>query len=196
MKKKHIWRILLFFTLMAMGLLRMKNENSETIEKNLKNNIIRFHVRAESDRRRDQKEKLRVRDAVIDYISPYMERAKTKEEAMAILRKEKKGIIRAAGEALKGKRKPGITVSYTSEQFPEKEYGRYVFPEGRYDALRVDIGKAEGHNWWCVMFPNLCMTKDEQEEINQKAEKKMERLLSKQTFHAIRKNKYFSWLIK
>ena len=110
------------------------------------------------------------------------------------MKEKKEGIKRTAEQVLADQGNPRkVRVSFTTESFPEKEYGDYVFPEGIYDAVRVDLGNAAGHNWWCVMFPDLCITKDEKQKINEKAEEKMKELLGEETVRSIRKNKYFRW---
>lgn len=197
MKKKHMRGILFLIVGMFAFFIAGEKKTSRNIEKNLKENIIRFHVRANSDSKYDQRNKLKVRDAVVDYVSSYMENADTKEEAMKILRQEKGGIQKTAEETLRrlGDSKK-IKVYYTTETFPEKTYGNYTFPEGVYDAVRVDIGTAKGHNWWCVMFPDLCVTKDDEIEINQSAKKKMEQLLGKKAVNHLEANRYLQWLWK
>lgn len=189
---------ILFLMLGIIGLCMIGEKRiSAKIEKDLKENIIRFHVRANSDSKADQQDKLKVRNAVVDYMGPYMEKAETKEEAMKILKQKKGGIQKTAEDTLEKLGKiPKITVYFTTEEFPQKTYGTYVFPEGVYDAVRVDIGAARGHNWWCVMFPDLCITKDDEMEINQNAKKKMEHLLGSSTVKAMEKNRYLHWLIK
>ena len=167
------------------------------IQQNLKNHLIRFHVRANSDSSFDQACKLKVRDAVISKVSQMMDKADTKEEAFDILKKQKDSIKNTAQEILK---KEGVIqkvkVHFVQEKFPEKTYGQYTFPEGIYDALRIDLGEAKGHNWWCVMFPDLCVTKDDKVRINNTARKKMEKLLGKKTIRKITKDKYLGWLFK
>ena len=167
------------------------------IQQNLKNNLIRFHVRANSGSSFDQACKLKVRDAVISKVSQMMDKADTKEEAFDILKKQKDSIKNTAQEILK---KEGVIqkvkVHFVQEKFPEKTYGQYTFPEGIYDALRIDLGEAKGHNWWCVMFPDLCVTKDDKVRINNTARKKMEKLLGKKVVEKITKDKYLGWLFK
>ena len=167
------------------------------IQQNLKNNLIRFHVRANSGSSFDQACKLKVRDAVISKVSQMMDKADTKEEAFDILKKQKDSIKNTAQEILK---KEGVIqkvkVHFVQEKFPEKTYGQYTFPEGIYDALRIDLGEAKGHNWWCVMFPDLCVTKDDKVRINNTARKKMEKLLGKKAVEKFTKDKYLGWLFK
>lgn len=194
MKVKYIQRVVFAAAVIMVLLAAPQNRISAGIQKNLRDQVLRFHVRANSDSREDQRQKLLVRDAVIDYVSPFMEKAESKEEAVKILKEKKEGIKRTAEHVLADQGNPRkVRVSFTTESFPEKEYGDYVFPEGIYDAVRVDLGNAAGHNWWCVMFPDLCITKDEKQKINEKAEEKMKELLGEETVRSIRKNKYFRW---
>lgn len=195
MKWKYIQRIVFAAAGIIFLLAAAQNRISAGVQENLKNKILRFHVRANSDSYEDQRAKLLVRDAVIGYVSPLMEEAETKEEAVNILKEKKEGIQKTAEQVLKDQGNlQQVTVSFTTEVFPEKEYGNYVFPEGIYDAVRVDLGGAAGHNWWCVMFPDLCITKDEKQKINKKAEEKMKELLGEETVRSMKKNKYFGWL--
>lgn len=186
------------FLIMFFGMIMISQRISNAkIQQNLKNNLIRFHVRANSNSRTDQAYKLKVRDAVIDQISPRLCKAKTKEEAFKILKTQKNRIKNTAREILKKEGvKQKVSVRFVQERFPEKNYGQYTFPEGIYDAVRIDLGKAKGHNWWCVMFPDLCVTKDDKVRINNTARKKMEKLLGKKTIDKITKDKYLGWLFE
>ena len=187
-----------FFLIIIFGMIVIGQRTSNAkIQQNLKNNLIRFHVRANSNSPADQAYKLKVRDAVIDQISPKLCEAKTKEEAFKILKIQKNRIKNTAREILnKEGVKQKVTVRFVQERFPEKSYGQYTFPEGIYDAVRIDLGKAKGHNWWCVMFPDLCVTKDDKVRINNTARKKMEKLLGKKTIDKITKDKYLGWLFE
>ena len=115
-------------------------------------------------------------------VSLKMQKNRIKNTAQEILKKE--GVKQKAN------------VHFVQEKFPEKNYGQYTFPEGIYDAVRIDLGAAKGHNWWCVMFPDLCVTKDDKVRINNTARKKMEKLLGKKTIRKITKDKYLGWLFK
>src|SRR5699024_1387470 len=180
--------------IIALAAVRMRI--SASVQEDLREQVLRFHVRANSDSAEDQREKLMVRDAVIDYVSPYMEQAETKEEAVEILKEKKEEIRRTADGVLERQGNPRkVEVYFTTESFPEREYDGYTFPAGVYDAVRVDLGEAGGHNWWCVMFPDLCMTKDEKEKISREAEEKMKKLLGEETVKAIQNSRHFSWLL-
>lgn len=196
-KKKRIKEII--FLLVIVGIsagITMKRSNKK-IQQDLKQNLIRFHIRANSDSKTDQTYKLKVRDAVINELSPKLEQAETKEEAFTIIKKQKRRIKNTAMEILKKEGvKQKVNVHFVQEKFPEKTYGQYTFPKGIYDAVRIDLGKAAGHNWWCVMFPDLCVTKDDKVRINNTARKKMEKLLGKKTINKITKDKYLGWLFE
>ena len=195
--KKNMIRGCLFFIIIAGSIMIWQRYTSHKIQQNLKNNLIRFHVRANSDSRFDQACKLKVRDAVIGKVSQMMDGADTKEEAFYILKIQKNRIKNTAQEILKKEGvKQKVTVHFVQEKFPEKSYGQYTFPEGIYDALRIDLGEAKGHNWWCVMFPDLCVTKDDKVRINNTARKKMEKLLGRKAVEKITKEKYLGWLFE
>ena len=196
MKTKYIRRTVVLAAAVIIALAAVRMRISASVQEDLREQVLRFHVRANSDSAEDQREKLMVRDAVIDYVSPYMEQAETKEEAAEILKEKKEEIRRIAAGVLERQGNPRkVEVSFTTESFPEREYGGYTFPAGIYDAVRVDLGEAGGHNWWCVMFPDLCMTKDEKEKISQEAEEKMKKLLGEETVKAIQNSRHFSWLL-
>ena len=158
MSKKNMIKGILFLAIACMIFVAGQRKSNNIIQQNLKSNLIRFHVRANSNSRMDQTYKLKVRDAVIDQISPELSEAKTKEEAFKILKMQKNRIKNTAQEILKKEGvKQKVNVHFVQEKFPEKNYGQYTFPEGIYDAVRIDLGAAKGHNWWCVMYPPLCL---------------------------------------
>lgn len=188
---------ILFFITLFVIIMAGQRRSDKKIQTNLKENLIRFHVRANSNSQSDQAYKLKVRDAVIDQMNSKLEKAKTKEEAFHILKIQKNRIKKTAQEILKKEGvKQKVTVRFVQEKFPEKSYGQYTFPEGIYDAVRIDLGAAKGHNWWCVMFPDLCVTKDDKVRINNTAREKMEKLLGKRTINKITKDKYLKWLFE
>ena len=115
--------------------------------------LIRLHVTAESDSEADQQEKLRVRDAVLDLLEKRLDGVTDRASAERVL----SGSLREIGLAAEktcGKR---VTVTLEDEFFPTREYETFSLPAGIYRALRVTIGAGAGRNWWCVVFPPICM---------------------------------------
>lgn len=123
--------------------------------------LVRFHVLAVSDDETEQSIKLKVRDSVLEYISPLLESADTSDAAQAVIRSHFDGIKAAAESASEGRE---VTVTLTEEYYPTRDYGTFSLPAGRYESLRVILGEGKGHNWWCVVFPPLCIGAAESEK--------------------------------
>lgn len=134
-----------------------KKSNTYKVQKEIADNIIRFHVRANSDKDYDQELKLKVKDRVVKYLEEELGTAQNLDEARNILyddidnlKKIALDVIEAEGFAY------DVNVYFETSYFPMKIYGDMSFPPGEYEALRIDIGEACGRNWWCVLFPPLC----------------------------------------
>ena len=125
----------------------------------LSEGLIRLHVVANSDSEADQSVKLQVRDAVIASIQEDLSRISDVEEAKAYLQANLPRIQAAADSALeKAGFDCGAVVTLCEEAFDTRYYDTFTLPAGVYEALRVIIGTGEGHNWWCVAFPSLCLS--------------------------------------
>ncbi|MBQ7800822.1 MAG: stage II sporulation protein R [Oscillospiraceae bacterium] len=124
----------------------------------LREELIRLHVVAASDSEEDQAIKLRVRDAVVESLRAEMENLTDAEQAKAYLRENLPKLETLANQVLAdagcGDR---ASVSLAVEEFGTRVYETFTLPAGVYDALRIVIGEGEGHNWWCVVFPSLCV---------------------------------------
>lgn len=120
--------------------------------------LIRLHVIANSNLPHDQELKLQVRDAVLQEAKRLLEDVTEKEEAYALIRNHAASLERSAREVVlaQGFDYP-VRVSIGNYLFPERDYGTLTLPEGSYDAVRVEIGQAAGENWWCILFPPLCL---------------------------------------
>ena len=116
--------------------------------------VIRLHVVANSDSEEDQALKLAVRDALTGEVASILKGVSTKEEAEKVLAEGLDGILACAKEAAGD---VPVTVTLGKEHYPTKEYGSFRFPRGTYTSLQVKLGAAEGKNWWCVLFPPLCV---------------------------------------
>lgn len=124
----------------------------------LRRSLIRFHVVANSDSEWDQRVKLQVRDAVIGSLQKELDSLGDMEEAKAYLTEHLPKIQKIANETLNalGVEQKAV-VSLCREAFQKREYDTFSLPAGVYESLRIVIGKGEGHNWWCVVFPSLCL---------------------------------------
>ena len=126
-------------------------------ELSIYDDVIRLHVIANSDDGRDQEEKMRVRDAVLDTVSEIIRDAETKSEAEEMILSSLDEIEASAGDTLvRDGFDDAVTVTLSNEKYPRRVYGAVTLPAGTYTSLRVMIGDADGANFWCVLFPRLC----------------------------------------
>ena len=121
----------------------------------LSSELVRLHVIAVSDDEYEQALKLRVRDEVLAYISPKLDGVRSAADAQRIISAELDGIKRAAETVAEGR---SVQVTLSEEYYPTRNYEKFSLPAGRYQSLRVILGEGQGHNWWCVMYPPLCIT--------------------------------------
>ncbi len=120
--------------------------------------VLRLHVIANSDTPEDQALKLQVRDAVLEAAEPWLEHSSSRAMAEAAISPHLPELEQVARAVLAehGNTDP-VSVSLEDVWFPTRHYDTFSLPAGSYRALRVVIGQGEGQNWWCVMFPPLCM---------------------------------------
>lgn len=145
-------------------LIEDSNSTKELVYEDIANEIIRFHVIANSNTDEDQALKLKVRDKAIEFVSNSLKESNSLEESRKFIIENKSNIESIAKSVIiENGYDYNVTSSLSRENFPDKIYGDVVFPQGEYEAYRILIGEAKGENWWCVMFPPLCFvdgTKD------------------------------------
>ena len=120
----------------------------------LTQSLVRLHVVAVSDDEYEQELKLRVRDEELLYLAPRLEDAATAAEAGELIEQSLPG-IRSAAEAVSEGREVAVTLG--RESYPTRVYEGFSLPAGEYNSLRVTLGEGQGRNWWCVVFPPLCV---------------------------------------
>ena len=124
----------------------------------VRSDVLRLHVIANSDCSADQQLKLMVRDAVLERGAQLFDGTVTADEARRKIEPHKAELEAAAREVIEraGYDYP-VSVNVVNEYFATRCYGSLTMPAGRYTAVKVVIGEGAGHNWWCVMFPPLCL---------------------------------------
>lgn len=121
-------------------------------------NVLRLHVLANSDSSEDQVLKLEVRDRILEETATLFKDCKSKDEAREAVESNLDKIREVAEQTVReAGYEYGVSVSLGEEEYPTKNYEECCFPAGEYLSLRVMIGEAEGENWWCVLFPPLCI---------------------------------------
>lgn len=127
-------------------------------KKALQENLIRLHVVANSNTKEDQEIKLQVRDAIVAYLEPLVEQFSDKEQAMVYIADNLTSIQQVANDTLEELGEHDRAVAYLGQEtFDTRRYETFSLPAGVYDSLKIQIGEGKGKNWWCVVFPSLCL---------------------------------------
>ena len=162
----------------------VKNINS--LSENYKDKLIRFHVIANSDSDEDQELKLKVRDAVIEYLQPKLSKSKNISQSEEIIKNEYDQIEKISENIIKENVYTyDIKVGIEYSNFPTKQYSSVVLPAGEYKALKIVIGEGTGKNWWCVMFPPLCFIDEENGVIDKATDEKLKEVLTEEEYNLI-----------
>ncbi len=164
----------------------VQNGQKDPLQSSIASKILRFHVLANSDSKEDQELKLLVRDSVGAYLAPLLEEAADLEETEEIVYAHLDEITQTAREEICAQGYTyEVTAQLTVTNFPEKTYGDYTFPEGEYEALQIIIGEGEGHNWWCVLYPNMCFRGSIYEIVSEDAGEALKEILSPEEYEDV-----------
>ena len=167
-------------------LCRSQTRAVETMQQEIAKEIIRFHVLANSDSEEDQALKMKVKEEVLkllkeelDGISDLDGTRKAIQNHLEDIKNTAENVIRTEGYDYP------VTVKLEPHEFPVKTYGDCTFPAGTYEALRVCIGKAEGQNWWCVVFPNLCFADTIHAVVPEKEKQELKNILTEDEYDCL-----------
>ena len=156
------------------------------VSNNLADSVFRLHVIANSDSKEDQDLKYIVRDSLIEYMNTLTNDMNSKEEVIKIAKAHLEEFKEIAQNVVKENGyNYEVNVEIGNFSFPTKTYGDISFPAGFYDALKVEIGKAEGQNWWCVMFPPLCFVDVTSEVVPEESKENLEENLGTEEYELI-----------
>lgn len=157
----------------------LQDKSTSTLQQQIATQVLRFHIRANSDTVADQQKKLRIKQSLLEWLTPILSENTSKSETIQCIRKNLPDIRK---EATRMAAPESVTVTLQKEWFPEKTYGTCTFPEGIYDSLRVDIGQAKGHNWWCVLYPSLCFADALEPSMTEEGEEKLQQVLDEDAY--------------
>ena len=157
----------------------LQDKSTSNLQQQIATQVLRFHIRANSDTVADQQKKLRIKQSLLEWLTPILFENTSKSETIQCIRKNLPDIRK---EATRMAAPEPVTVTLQKEWFPEKTYGTCTFPEGIYDALRVDIGQAKGHNWWCVLYPSLCFADAMEPSMTEEGEEKLQQVLDEDAY--------------
>ena len=148
--------------------------------------ILRLHVIANSDTKEDQALKMKVKERIVTYVSALTKDSQGLGAAQQIISLYLEEIKETAQDVIReeGYQYP-VTVELADSYFPIKTYGEAVFPEGIYHALKIKIGNAEGKNWWCVLYPNLCFVDSAYGVLQEEQKEELKSVLTEEEYESI-----------
>jgi len=193
--KLHLWEAALLLTF---GLTLTAGLWSTASQSALADQVLRLHVVANSDSAEDQALKLAVRDAVLVQAAPLLEGYSDPRAAEAALLPHLSSLAETGQAVLKGQGcSDSVVVTVEDQWFPTRHYSTFSLPAGHYRALRVVIGEGRGQNWWCVVFPPLCLASVTEEVVDAAAEAGLSEeqvsLITGQDGQYVLKFKFIEW---
>lgn len=166
------------------------------MQEHLAQEVLRFHVLANSDSDADQALKLKVRDSVLAFLEDTMPEMDDASRTAGWMREHIDDIEKVSREtvAAEGAGYP-VSAAVTTCWFPDRTYGDITFPAGNYEALRIEIGAAKGHNWWCVLYPGLCFLDSANAVVPEEGREKLKNVLTEEEYSRITATSEFkvSW---
>lgn len=156
------------------------------VQEGIAGKIFRLHVVANSDKEEDQELKLDVKKTVVDYLSRRLGSGADLEETREYVLENLPEIEWAALKTIEeqGKDYP-VSAVVEKTYFPDRTYGDCTFPAGEYEALNIRIGKGEGKNWWCVLYPSLCFIDDTWGIVSREKKEELREALTEEEFRAV-----------
>ena len=156
---------------------------ASSVSNDISNCVFRLHVIANSDSKEDQDLKYKVRDDLIEYMNNICKNCISKEEAIELANTYKDNFEQIALNRIHNEGfNYDVKIEIGNFEFPTKQYGDIYLPSGFYDALKVEIGKAKGQNWWCVMFPPLCFVDISSGIVPEESKEYIKENMSKEEF--------------
>ena len=156
------------------------------LQKELANEVFRFHVLANSDSEKDQSLKMKVKEHVLAYMKQELPKSSSAEMTKQWARTSTSEIEKVAQRVIKAE---GYNYQVRAKvmkcEFPRKTYGDVTFPAGEYEALRIEIGEAKGQNWWCVLYPNLCFIDAVHAVVPEEGKEELKKVLEEDTYEMV-----------
>ncbi|MBQ6555564.1 MAG: stage II sporulation protein R [Firmicutes bacterium] len=176
--------LLTLFLFAAASALYARNTREEIAE-----NVIRLHILANSDSVEDQQLKIKIRDSILEKYRSELSSSDNIAKTRALIYENMSDIKKTAENTAKANGFDyTVNVYLAKDFFPTKKYADVTLPAGKYEALRIEIGKAGGKNWWCVMFPPLCYADTYESDAAVKSKARLEQLLSGECYCLMTKN--------
>ena len=182
--KKLILLSIAIGLIIAFGMAFQERAYSEIIQQRISQEIIRFHILANSNTYDDQQLKMEVKKEVLSRLEPKLKFATNVNETRQVLRDNLVYIEEIVREIVQNDNY-GVSVSISNVMFPEIAYQNMTLPAGEYEALQISIGAGSGENWWCVMFPMLCFISSAKGEVSEEMKNEMKNILTEEDYNFI-----------
>ena len=165
---------------------QLRVQAEKETQEHLAQEVLRFHILANSDSDEDQALKMTVKEEVLGYLEGAMPEDMDVAETTDWMRRHTDELENLSREIVQqeGYDYP-VSAAVTTCWFPEKTYGDLTFPSGNYEALRIEIGAAKGHNWWCVLYPNLCFLDAVNAVVPKEGKQELKNVLSEEEYSQI-----------
>lgn len=193
--KRNLWLTLGAACLLtaALSISAAARKADEQLAARISPGILRFHILADSNRREDQELKLEVRSLLLDAIGELLSGEEgqgggepDKQDTVRCVQENAGALERLAEGFLAAKGRPEkVSVEVAEDYFPTKYYGDIRLPCGVYEAARVTIGRGDGHNWWCVLYPRLCFVEESWAEMPPESKEKLRGSLPERDYLAV-----------
>jgi stage II sporulation protein R len=168
------------------GVFLYDDSPADPLQPSIATKILRFHILANSDSDVDQAIKLKVRDAVGQMMEEKLSGSCSLDQTEQIVAENLGEIENVARETLEENGYDyGASAKLAKVDFPVKTYGDYTFPAGEYEALQVTLGEGQGHNWWCVLYPNMCFRGSVYEVVSDGADEELREVLSPEEYEDV-----------
>lgn len=186
LKNKKFKLFITLFILFSLYIFISAFSYATTISNDLKESVFRLHVIANSNSKEDQNLKYIVRDNIIKYMKIICNNCSSKDETIAIISNHLNDFTQIANQTIK---ENGFSytanVSLGNFEFPTKTYGDISLPSGYYDALKIQLGNADGKNWWCVLYPSLCFVDVTSGIVPQESKEQLQNSLNEEEYQLI-----------
>lgn len=163
-----------------------KGTDGQQMQRDIAEQVIRLHVVANSDSEEDQKLKLEVKEQIVELLREELREDTSVAMAQQTLRSHLNEVEKTARAYIQEKGYDyEVEARLGNCYFPVKQYGDMTFPAGEYKALKVNIGKHQGRNWWCVMYPTLCFVDSTYQVVPEKSKEKLKENLTEEEYESL-----------
>lgn len=188
-------KILLIILLFLLYFIFYSISYSHSVSSELEEKLFRLHIIANSDSKEDQDLKKYVRDCVIDYLSSF--NFETKDQLISFVTENKAELNMVVQDAITRKGYSyNSSIEISNEFYPIKRYNNISLPTGDYDGLKIKIGNAKGHNWWCVLFPPMCLIDESTCKLSEDSLQLLDNNISSETKSVISKTSHPAYNFK